>query len=552
MSTRTLTLLTALTSACWIGPSDWDAWELENGVIDTDTPEGDADTDADADTDTDADGDADADSDSDTDTDIDPLDSDDDDDGYTENEGDCDDTDQAVNPGATEDYYDGVDNDCDGWVDGELALNDADAKFIGEDAGDYAGQCLQGPGDLSGDGRGDLVIGAWGNSALEHQSGRVYLLTRPVSGSVDLADADIILDGGSYNADAGWSLAGNGDLDGDTRLDLAASAVNEDGGDGSVYVLEGPITTSGSLPDLADGRLMGSSEQLGAKLASGGDLNGDGKDDLVVGNNTYCTAYVVYGPVSAETGVSAAASGTISGSMQTTSMRLASDGDITGDGLDDVLAGNYYDDRAATDAGAVLVIAGPATGTLSWSSDAHAVIQGAYEDNMIGMRVEYAGDMDQDGHDDILVGAQLDDSAADGAGAAYLVRGPLTGRSSINSAHAKVTGEAAGDYASSGISTGDFDGDGWLDFLIGAHSEETGGENAGAAYLVLGPVSGVFDLASADRFLFGSGGEYAGAEVDMASDFDGDGRDEALIGAYYDSSGGSQSGAAYLLLGHAF
>ena len=109
-----------------------------------------------------AEGDSDADADSDTDADSDAVDADSD--GWTAEQGDCADADPAVNPGADEICRNGIDDDCDGTAAGcELesgSLAGADVMWTGEEAGDNAGGSLGGPGDFNGDGWGDVAIGA--------------------------------------------------------------------------------------------------------------------------------------------------------------------------------------------------------------------------------------------------------------------------------------------------------------------------------------------------------------------------------------------------------
>ena len=101
-------LLVLLLAGCWIGPGSWSDWDLKHGEFDTAEVEGDADTDSVGD----------------TDTDLDTVD--DDGDGYSEAEGDCDDGNAAINPGATDMVGDDNDQNCDG-VDGTDADGDGHA-----------------------------------------------------------------------------------------------------------------------------------------------------------------------------------------------------------------------------------------------------------------------------------------------------------------------------------------------------------------------------------------------------------------------------------------
>src|SRR5678815_1044130 len=126
----------------------------------------------------------------------------------------------------------------------------------------------------------------------------------------------------------------------------------------------------------------------------------------------------------------------------------------------------------------------------------------------------------------------------------------------LSTADAKLVGEEAGDLAGWVAGPGDVNGDGHDDVLVGARGNAEGGDSevygaAGAAYLVLGPVTGTLDLSMADAKLVGEEpGDDAGHCVSGAGDVDGDGHDDLLIGApLHDERGGSETGAAYLLLG---
>jgi hypothetical protein len=156
--------------------------------------------------------------------------------------------------------------------------------------------------------------------------------------------------------------------------------------------------------------------------------------------------------------------------------------------------------------------------------------------------------VDGDGHDDLVIGAYLSDA---GAGAAHLVLGPVTGSLDLSLADAKLTGSGAEDGAGVSVSgAGDVDGDGNDDVVVGAYRNSDGAKWAGAAYLVLGPVTGTVDLSSANARLLGEDSyDEAGSSVSGAGDVDDDGHDDLLIGASSNAEGGSQAGAAYLVYG---
>ncbi len=228
---------------------------------------------------------------------------------------------------------------------------------------------------------------------------------------------------------------------------------------------------------------------------------------------------------------------------------VAGVGDVNADGYADIGISAWYSDASANNAGSLYVVLGPVAPG-EWSL-AYADVRLSGEsagDNL--SRLIGVGDHDGDGFDDVAFCAQGDDTTGPGAGAAYLMRGPLEGPWDVASAHAKILGESAGDGVMRVVAGGDLDGDGQGDLLVGAPEEGSYGDQTGAAYVVLGPVGGQISLADAHAKLTGTDeGELAGAFMVGPGDLNGDGYDDAVIGDHNGSHGGHHKGSAYLIHG---
>ena len=431
-------------------------------------------------------------------------------------------------------------------------LATADATLLGPEAQTSTGASLANVGDVDGDGQVDVLIGAQGENA---RAGVVYLSSGPVTGTIDLADAATRFVGVSARDLAGYSVAGAGDVDADGYDDVIIGAVGYPLGPsypGAAYLVLGPVTGSFDL-SLADATFVGrgETEQAGVSVSGAGDMDGDGLPDVLVGaawGPRCCTgaAYVVSGTRrgSNRLGTADAWMYGIRGDDYL-GWSVSGLGDVDGDGLDDFLSGAFGVDGFR---GVTYVFFGPVAGELD-PSGADATLGGETRNAYAGQSTAAAGDVDADGLRDILIGAPRQDEAY--TGAAYLVHGGLTGTLVLDDADAKLLGEAADDHAGTSVSgAGDVDADGHDDFLVGASLNDDGGTDAGAAYLVRGPVTGSLDLGLADRKLVGAErGDGAGHALSSAGDLDGDGRADVLIGAPGNDQNGRLAGAAYVLYG---
>jgi len=443
---------------------------------------------------------------------------------------------------------------------GLRSLASASATVRGGSAGDRVGWAVSATGDVNGDGVPDLVVGAPGHdvSGVGDEAGAVYVFYGPVAPSnVSTADADAVLLGPAAGDRAGFALA-TGDVNGDGVDDLVVGAPFDDEGGtdaGAAYVVfGGSLSGRQSLAD-ADEKLVGEAANNTAGFAVAvrsvaspdtpailvGAPTGPAKLDtgsaylLSVGSRSGTTALA-----DADAKLNGATHGDRAGSA------LAWAGDVTGDGVPDVLVGAPRHNGSGPRTGAVYVVPATSTGVANLRDAATATLGGVAAGDSAGFALA-AGDVNGDGVPDVLVGAPGSDRRTRDAGAAYVVYGSssLDGTRSLDAANVTITGEAAGDHAGWSVAAGDVDCDGTADVLVGAPFNDAVATNAGAAYVLYGRASsGGFRAA---KFLGRAAADLAGWTVE-AGNLTADHASDVLVGAPT-SDARRGHGAAYLTPG---
>ncbi len=390
-------------------------------------------------------------------------------------------------------------------------------------------------------------------------------LTAGATPAVSLSTAGVTVQG-AFGAQTGLSLARAGDVDGDSYDDFLV-------GNGTTprsYLVYGDPALPAAV-DLAalggQGVYLNGTGAAGSAVSGGGDLDDDGRPDLLVGgpeadpNGTYPggRAFVVYGDAALPAAIDldalgaggVVATGAASGDRAGASVAFA--GDVNGDGVDDAVIGS-------TDAGTAYLLYGSATlpGSIDLGSlgSAGVNIHGGGASDGTVIHIFGGVDVNGEGRPDFAIGG------GGAAGAAYVVFGSISLPSTLDlaalgSGGITIQGANPGDGAGAeGLALADVNGDGKADLLVGAAlADPNGVADAGEVYVVFGTSTPplTVDLGSlgpAGVTLRGaSAGEMAGADVAAAGDVNGDGIDDFLVGTNIADTGGGQTGRAYLIFG---
>ncbi len=471
------------------------------------------------------------------------------------------------------------DDDSAGPLPGPPApLNDALATWTGADPGLGALLRAAPAGDVDGDGFDDLLVAEPGHGDVSAERGRVHLLLGvSLRGPLSFADAHMTLLGDVQGDRLGEGLAAAGDVDADGLDDVLLGAPGSTdllvSTPGKVYLVRGPTLTAGGTVEAttADLRFPGylPEDFTGSAVAGGGDVDGDGLSDILIGAPgadadapSGGRAWLFLGSQLGDQGTMSLASAhtTFAGAAGDWLGRAASFvPDIDGDGRSEVLLGGSGGALQGDGQGLWLLWSGATASAGGLLGGTLASSQMGTIDGINGgfrvLSITPVGDTDGDGHGELLSseGRFLADSFRGWAswygsslpGSPWPLPGIILGWSGDPSEADHVALVVAG--------AGDLNGDGGPDLAIAAPYVERPLEGRGRVHLFAGPLGPGPErlLDTAEIILDGlHPGDHLGAITLGAGDIDADGQGDLVISAPgWDRTDGPEVGRIWVLSG---
>ncbi len=436
--------------------------------------------------------------------------------------------------------------------------------IAGDGANNYLGASLSTAGDFNGDGINDLVIGA--NGAGENREGKVYIFFgRKFKKNLLASDADLIINGENSGDSFGWAVSFDSDFNNDGCTDLLVSAVSKDYGfekTGAVYLFYGKKIKGEINASKADKKFFGvrGNHLFGWSLSSGGDINGDGNIDIVVGaagnprdlkKGMAGCVHIFFGKSFKDTLMADEADVIISGERKWDQLgnSVSIEGDVNGDGIDDLLTGAFLSSADFFRGGRAYLFYGKRKiKKYMDASDADLIMKADDFEEWVGNIVKIIPDINGDKLSDFIVSAPGKGNRQAPMGIVYIFYGgKRKGTIPASKGNLYLKGRQVGRKFGSYIAAlGDVDGDAKVDLAVsepgGRGSEKN--PNLGSVYFFM---TTLLKENTIERFaVTGPKPDTEFGNRISSADLDGDGVMEIIISAYYDDPSGEKSGAVFI------
>ncbi len=342
------------------------------------------------------------------------------------------------------------------------------------------------------------------------------------------------------------------------------------------YAADGDVTSTEEINDsTANGPELGNTHNFGISIANIGDLDGDGVNDLAVGahgdddgGTNRGAIHILFmntdGSVdSTEVINDSTANGPELSNHDKFGMSIANIGDLDGDGVNDLAVGADGDDTGGNNRGTVYILFMNTDGSIDSieeinDSTANGPELEGYD--MFGSSIADIGDLNNDGVNDIIVGAIGADCVScvgNNSGEVHIMfmntDGSVDSTVEINDSTANGPDISATDNLGFSVADiGDLDGDGVNEIAVGAHKDDGSGDTRGAVHIMFMNTDGSIDstveindstpngpdISDADLF---------GSSIATIGDWNGDGINDLAVGAYHNNGSDSNSGAVHIM-----